>query len=318
MAKKPPTSGKAAASAASIPKKKFRCSVDLGHAREIPHEIATDVLALEKTIGKPIWMFVQHGDDTRRWGMINPLVRDAILHAVRTTVPKGTKIALLIDSPGGIPQSAFQIAMSLRRHCGGFDAIVPKYAKSAATLLALGADDIILGEDAELGPIDMQVSDPDTEDSRSVLEYVQSLERLEAYTLRFFDDAMTLLLHRTHKKVGTLLPSTVELVTNVVRPLFENVDVVQYTQMARLLKVMEDYASRLMFRKFGDKADDIAKDITSQYADHSFVIDREEAERLGLRIAAPNADRDKWLSALSQQVHNNIPSMIGRVEEYHD
>jgi ClpP class serine protease len=34
--------------------------------------------------------------------------------------------------------------MLLKRHCGGFVAVVPRYAKSAATLLALGADEIIL------------------------------------------------------------------------------------------------------------------------------------------------------------------------------
>ncbi len=49
---------------------------------------------------------------------------------------------LVIDSGGGYAQAAFQIANLFRRHAGGFTAVVPRYAKSAATLLTLGADEI--------------------------------------------------------------------------------------------------------------------------------------------------------------------------------
>jgi hypothetical protein len=56
--------------------------------------------------------------------------------------------ALVIATPGGSAKSAFQLAMLLKRHCGGFVAVVPRYAKSAATLLALGADEIILGSNS--------------------------------------------------------------------------------------------------------------------------------------------------------------------------
>lgn len=316
MAKKasPPNRNRAK----SVPKK-YRTSIPQIGARytAIPPLMAGKILNLQQRIGMPVCVFRQNGDMKQEWGMINHLVRDALITSVRYSIPTGQKIALLVDSPGGIPRNAFQIATALRQHCGGYDIIVPKYGKSAATLLALGADNIILGDDAELGPIDMQVSDPDIEDQRSALEYVQSLERLEAYTLRFFDDAMTLLLHKTDKRVSTLLPDTIQFVTNVVRPLFENVDVVQYTQMARLLKVMEDYASRLLSRKYRDPnaVADIATELTSGYADHSFVIDREEAESIGLEIAPRDQRRDELLTILGPALHV-MPNALGFIEEY--
>lgn len=79
-----------------------------------------------------------------------PFFRQELIHFLATqffraqdSLPK-EKIALVIESPGGSAKSAFQLAMLLKRHCGGFVAVVPRYAKSAATLLALGADEIIL------------------------------------------------------------------------------------------------------------------------------------------------------------------------------
>jgi len=47
---------------------------------------------------------------------------------------------------------------------------VPRYAKSAATLLALGADRILLGKFAEIGPLDAQFDDPEREYRLSALD----------------------------------------------------------------------------------------------------------------------------------------------------
>lgn len=78
-----------------------------------------------------------------RQGLIYFLANPKFFRA-QDSLPKKEKIALVIESPGGSAKSAFQLAMLLKRHCGGFVAVVPRYAKSAATLLALGADEIIL------------------------------------------------------------------------------------------------------------------------------------------------------------------------------
>ena len=44
--------------------------------------------------------------------------------------------------------------MMLRRHCGSFLALVPRVAKSAATLMVLGGADVYMGREAELGPLE--------------------------------------------------------------------------------------------------------------------------------------------------------------------
>jgi hypothetical protein len=65
---------------------------------------------------------------------------------------------LIVQSPGGDGMAAEMLLDLCRKHCAGhFRVVVPLYAKSAATLLALGADEIVMGESSELGPIDAQV-----------------------------------------------------------------------------------------------------------------------------------------------------------------
>jgi hypothetical protein len=64
------------------------------------------------------------------------------------------KIDLFIYSRGGATDVPWRIATALRQSCDEWNILVPFRANSAATLLALGADEIVLGRHGELGPID--------------------------------------------------------------------------------------------------------------------------------------------------------------------
>ena len=64
---------------------------------------------------------------------------------------------LMINSPGGDADAAEKMLMMCRkRFKHSFKVIVPDYAKSAATMIALGSDEILMGYLSELGPIDPQ------------------------------------------------------------------------------------------------------------------------------------------------------------------
>jgi len=67
------------------------------------------------------------------------------------------ELDLIINSPGGDGTVAEKIIELCRAYCKEFKVIVPNRAKSAATVVALGADEIIMGYCSELGPIDAQV-----------------------------------------------------------------------------------------------------------------------------------------------------------------
>jgi ATP-dependent protease ClpP protease subunit len=69
------------------------------------------------------------------------------------------QLTLIINGPGGDGTVAEKMIELCREYCKGghFRVAIPNRAKSAATIIALGADEIIMGYCSELGPIDAQI-----------------------------------------------------------------------------------------------------------------------------------------------------------------
>jgi Serine dehydrogenase proteinase len=73
---------------------------------------------------------------------------------------EGGELALVLHSPGGFAETAEAIVEMLRSRFHDISVIVPMYAKSAATMLALSGDRLLLDDHSELGPIDPQFNFP--------------------------------------------------------------------------------------------------------------------------------------------------------------
>jgi ClpP class serine protease len=76
--------------------------------------------------------------------------------AIKET-PDDIPIDLIIHTPGGLVLAAMQIARAVEAHKAKVTAYVPVYAMSGGTLIALAADEIVMGEFSVLGPIDPQI-----------------------------------------------------------------------------------------------------------------------------------------------------------------
>ena len=81
---------------------------------------------------------------------------ESVLRAIRST-PPGRTIEIILHTPGGLVLAASQIARALRDHDGRIVAVVPHYAMSGGTLIALAADEIVIEKHSALGPIDPQL-----------------------------------------------------------------------------------------------------------------------------------------------------------------
>lgn len=80
----------------------------------------------------------------------------SVLRAIRET-PAGKSIEIILHTPGGPVLAAGQIARALSDHDGRVVAVVPHYAMTGGTLIALAADEIQLERHAALGPVDPQL-----------------------------------------------------------------------------------------------------------------------------------------------------------------
>jgi len=80
-----------------------------------------------------------------------------VIAAIKET-PKDKPIDLVLHTPGGLVLAAMQIARAVEAHPAKVTVFIPVYAMSGGTLIALAADEIVLGEFSVLGPIDPQIA----------------------------------------------------------------------------------------------------------------------------------------------------------------
>ena len=81
---------------------------------------------------------------------------EAVLRAIRLTPPE-QPIDLILHTPGGLVLASEQIAKALVEHKGKVTVFVPHYAMSGGTMIALAADEIVMDNNAVLGPVDPQI-----------------------------------------------------------------------------------------------------------------------------------------------------------------
>jgi ClpP class serine protease len=118
---------------------------------------------------------------------------EAVLRAIRQTPPE-SPIDLLLHTPGGLVLASEQIAYAVRAHPGKVTVLVPHYAMSGGTLIALAADEILMDEAGVLGPVDPQLGDFPAAALVRVAGK-KPLERLEDRTLLLADVAEKALRH---------------------------------------------------------------------------------------------------------------------------
>ena len=66
-------------------------------------------------------------------------------------------LLLVLHTPGGMAEAAQTIVEFLRSKFSAIDVLVPTYAMSAGTMIALGCDRIVMGRQSQLGPTDPQL-----------------------------------------------------------------------------------------------------------------------------------------------------------------
>ena len=205
---------------------------------------------------------------------------DMLFNALNRLNGNGEKdVLLLLLSPGGRVEPAYQISKLCKSNSKNkFVVAVPRHAKSAATLLAIGADEIHMGPLGQLGPIDPQLG------GLPALGVTQALERIASLSERF--------------------PGSSEMFARYLR-LALTVEQIGYCE--RISESAVQYAERLLATKSSlpKPPDRIAHELVYEYKDHAFVIDLHEARKhLG----------DHWIKTDTEEV-SVAEEIYSRLEE---
>lgn len=117
---------------------------------------------------------------------------EEVLRAIKLT-PKDMPIDLIVHTPGGLLLAAEQIASALSKHEAKVSVFVPHYAMSGGTLIALAADEIVMDENAVLGPVDPQIGQ---------FPAVSILKVLEQKPISEIDDNTVILADMSKKAIA--------------------------------------------------------------------------------------------------------------------
>ncbi len=202
-----------------------------------------------------------------------PLVRyitiedsEAVLRAIKMT-DKEVPIDLILHTPGGLVLAAEQIACALQKHPAKVTVFVPHYAMSGGTLIALAADEIVMDENAVLGPVDPQVGQ---HPAASILKV------LERKPIAEIDDETIVMADIAEKAIRQVQATVTELLRD----------------------------------KMGaERAEQVARTLSSGVWTHDYPINVREAQELGLPVSTEMPQEIYRIMALYPQTAQRRPSV---------
>ena len=193
---------------------------------------------------------------------------EELLRAIKLT-NDSIPIDIILHTPGGLVLAAEQIAHALSRHPAKVTVFVPHYAMSGGTLIALAADEIVMDENAVLGPVDPQLGD---QPAASIVKVV------EQKPIEKVDDRTLVLADVSRKAINQVRQTVTEILSH-----HPDIDT--------------------------PKAEALAEKLATGTWTHDYPIMVAEAKALGLPVSTDVPEEVYKLMALYRQAHQHRPSV---------
>jgi ATP-dependent protease ClpP protease subunit len=198
------------------------------------------------------------------------------------------RLSLFLYTRGGDLVTPLKLVKLIKSYCKEFEVLIPYRAHSAGTLIALGADKIVMGRLAELSPVDPTTmhpfNPPDPSFPQRKLEI--SAEDLNSYFL----------LAKEMAKIKE------EQTNEPLKYLAERIHPLSLGNAYRVYRMGKMVAEKLLELHMNRETEEkkikrIIKEITGEIlCIHGYPINRDEAGRMGLKVEIPdkNLEKDFW------------------------
>jgi len=200
----------------------------------------------------------------------------ALVDVIEMVKPSNAKIAkldLFLHSPGGFIDAAYKIVRICKDYSNEFNVIVPIAAKSAATVICLGANEIVMTSLSELGPIDPIIQHP----------YKPEV-RVPARAIKDFFDFIS------STETSDKIPLD-QNVKNQMTSLFDPYLIGSYqTALKSSKQIAKILLSEGVLRGNEAKIEEVVNKFTEYYVSHSFFIDRNIVRDMGLNVKKAEDD----------------------------
>jgi hypothetical protein len=183
---------------------------------------------------------------------------------------------LLLVTPGGDGETAVRLARSAQARCRAFTVIVPDQAKSAGTMLALGAHHILMGPVSDLGPIDPQIQTGNS----TLVSAKEIIAAVDEATERVQAAPETYALH------AALLADVTALMVQQARAALARTD----DQLEEALKANPDRSAEEVAKLRAA----LSEPLITAAKSHGAIFGMEEAHAAGLPVTAADPQSFQW------------------------
>jgi hypothetical protein len=246
-------------------------------------EIGAALIAeLEKKRGTKV--IVYFTGDRQPFGsrIAEDAVRPLYEHLLNLDFDKGKKVIdMFLYSRGGNVSVPWRIASMIREFSDEFNVLVPYKAQSGATLLSLGADNILMGRKAELGPIDPTLV-KSTAGAGPLPQQEISVEDVNSF--------LSFVKERAHINDQSALAQVLGNLMNQISPLTLGTVDRQNSHIRLVARKLLTSRKRKMDE---EKINAIIETLTEKMYSHGHGIARTEARDIGLPVTFPRDDIEK-------------------------
>jgi len=203
-------------------------------------------------------------------------------------------IDLVIFTHGGDTEVPWRLVALIREFCDKFSVLIPYRAYSAGTLIAMGADEIVMTPLGVLGPIDPTRTHP-------LLPKREGAAEAEPISVQDMRHAMRFILDTA--KPAEDSQYTTAAMAEIVTALFDKIHplaigaIEQSYALAKLIGI-RCLSSHMDPIKEKDKIEEIVNKLCDDYKSHAYQINRKEAREIGLKVVDANQAEDAALISL--------------------
>lgn len=237
------------------------------------------------------------------------ILRNAILEFKKKN-PDLKEVDFILNSPGGLADDSYRIIRTLRQNFETVNIIIPFWAKSAATLLSLGATRIIMDEFGEFGPIDAQIAkareDGPSYDRESALNDEHSVGIIENRFKMMYEQMFIRIYEHEQINIpkSELSEQLLKNLSNFFKPLLSQIDPYKLGEKKRTLDIGAQYAKRILLQFGSPKTDESARELVDylihECPDHGYVIDKAVMENFVTNIYHSNIFGAEYRDALEE------------------
>ena len=221
-------------------------------------------------------------------------------------VPKPNAL-LMLSTFGGDVHAAYRLTRYLRnKYEEDLVLFIPTVCKSAGTLVAIGADELVMSLYGELGPLDVQVRERDElGEFRSGLVPTQALETVREEAFTFFEDSFLKLRARSGLQITTRTAAEIasQMTVGLFGPLVGQIDPLRVADIRLSMRIAEDYGQRL---RTNNVKDDTIHTLVYEYPSHAYVLDRTEARRLFENVRVPTVAETQLAEEIAPVTQNSL------------